>query len=106
MNQLKIEMPSNDLKDLRSFLLNAGDELEVEELNEITPGFNREPIVIALIVALGGPIVTQQVVSLIKEWLKVRHEDKNLQHEEKLVKLSLLSNDGKRQVTLKELQSV
>ena len=100
MDELRIEMSRDDLEDLRSFLLESGgDELEVQELNEISSGFQRQPILIALVVALGGPIVTKQVVSLIKEWLRLRHE-------EKVIKLNLLSKNGKREVTLEELQSI
>jgi hypothetical protein len=100
MDELMIEMPREDLKDLRSFLLEKGpDNLDVQDLNQISPGVQREPILIALVIALGGPVVTKQIVSLIKDWLAMKHE-------ERMLKLNLLSKNGKREVTLEELQSL
>lgn len=101
MDELKIEIPHReDLLDLQQFLLsNLMDEIEIQEINEISSGFNREPLLIALVIALGGPVVTKQVVGLLNEWIKLKHE-------EKMVKLSILSKNGKRTVTLDDLQRI
>jgi len=101
MNELKIEMQQrDDLIELHKYLLSElDDSIDLQEINEISPGFNREPLLIALVVALGGPVVTKQIVGLIKEWLRLRHK-------EKMAKLSILSMDGKREVTLEELEGL
>ena len=100
MQEVKIEMPPEDLVDFRNFLLEKGSkELEPQEINEISAGFEREPIIIGLVVALGGPVLVKEFVSLAKEWLLLRHEEKKM-------KLAVLSAGGTRPVSLSELEAI
>ena len=77
IRELKIEMPSSeDLIDLRNFLLIKNNTIDPQEIHRIPGGFVREPIIISLVVPLVGPVVIRQIVSLIKEWLRLRHKEK------------------------------
>lgn len=94
IQEIKIEMASEDLADFRNFLLEKGsDELEPQEINEVSPGFQREPIIISLVVVLGGPVIVKEFVSLAKEWLQLRQEERLRRFE---MKLAVLSAGGSR----------
>lgn len=100
IQEIKVEMPSEELAEFRNFLLEKGsEELELQEIHEVSSGFQREPILIALVVALGGPVLVTEFVSLAKEWLQLRHE-------EKMIKLKILSANGSKQVSLSELEAI
>jgi hypothetical protein len=99
MAELKIEMDRTSLLDLRAFILENSQNIDIEELNDISPGFHKEPLIIALIVALGGPVVTRQVIGLIQKWIELKHE-------EKMMKLTLLTIGGDRPVTIEELNKI
>jgi hypothetical protein len=100
MDELKIEMKPEDLLDLRSFLIeHSNKEINLQEITSQSAGFQREPLIIAIVVALGGPIIVKEIAGLLKEWMKIKHE-------EKMMKLSLLTNKGKREITLEELKKI
>ncbi|MCE7699740.1 MAG: hypothetical protein K8E24_013310 [Methanobacterium paludis] len=64
-------MPSEELAEFRNFLLEKGsEELELQEIHEVSPGFQREPIIIALVVALDGPVLVKEFVSLAEKRLR------------------------------------
>ena len=72
IRELKIEMPSSeDLIDLRNFLLIKNNTIDPQEVHRIPRGSVREPIIISLVVPLVGPVVIRQIVSLIKQCVKV-----------------------------------
>ncbi|MBK8550900.1 MAG: hypothetical protein IPL53_07500 [Ignavibacteria bacterium] len=69
----------------------------------MTPGFNREPIAVALIIALGGPVIIETIQLFIKEYFETKRtglelstqSSKNEQvHKENLLKISLRSKSG------------
>ena len=93
--EIKIEMPSDDLVELRKFLTDNG--IESETLEEVSPGYRREPTIIAIIVT-AMPLA----FSLLKEWLGSRHE-------EKITKTKLvaqLAGVGTQPMSLEKLESV
>lgn len=89
IQEVKIEMEPGELVSLRNYLLKHGSEaLEPQEIQEVSPGLQREPILISLIVALGGPVIVKELASLLKEWMRVRQEERmkkaELEHKERI----------------------
>jgi hypothetical protein len=79
LQELKIEMDPEDLVDFRYFLLEKGsDNLDLTPIHKVTAGFQREPILIALVVALGGPVIIREFVGLAKEWLRLRARERTI----------------------------
>ena len=92
IQRIKIEMSSSDdLVSLRNYLLENGSEdlEEPGEIQEVSAGFQREPLLIAVIVALGGPVIVKELVSLVKEWMKIRQEERIRQSEIELEKYKM-----------------
>lgn len=125
IQRIKIEMSSSDdLVSLRNYLLEHGSEEleEPEEIQEVSAGFQREPLLIAVIVALGGPVIIKELVSLVKEWMKIRQEERIRQSEIELEKykmelavaeeiykmrLSIFMGDGsRREIAFSELEAM
>lgn len=96
------EMSAEEFKDLRNFLLERGsDEIEPQEIHDMSPGFQKEPIIIALVVALGGPVIVRQVVSLVKEWLRLRYKERDT----KMKIIAKHAEGRKQEVSLSELEN-
>jgi len=125
IQRIKIEMSSSDdLVSLRNYLLENGSEdlEEPGEIQEVSAGFQREPLLIAVIVALGGPVIVKELVSLVKEWMKIRQEERIRQSEIELEKykmelataeeiykmrLSVFVEDGsRREIAFSELEAM
>jgi hypothetical protein len=102
IEEVRIAMPPQDLADFRDYLLTHGSNLDPEEIHEISPGFNREPIIIALVVALGGPVVTRQFAGLIKRWLELRSAERLA----RIQVLARLAGGGKRELTVAEINEL
>jgi hypothetical protein len=100
IRELKIEMPSSeDLIDLRNFLLIKSNTIDPQEVHRIPRGSVREPIIISLVVPLVGPVVIRQIVSLIKEWLRLRHKEKKT-----MKLLAKLGNGRNQQISIADLE--
>src|SRR5262249_12009348 len=85
--ELQIEASSEDLSALRRQLEEElGEQLDVQELSSTAPGELREPVLIGLVVAMGGAAVTRGVVSVVKAWMKHREVMKD----KELAKLKML----------------
>jgi hypothetical protein len=56
-DELKIEMSESDLENFTRFLGQNAPELEAGPVRGVSAGFQREPILIAVVLALGGPVV-------------------------------------------------
>jgi len=125
IQRIKIEMSSSDdLVSLRNYLLENGSEdlEEPGEIQEVSAGFQREPLLIAVIVALGGHVIVKELVSLVKEWMKIRQEERIRQSEIELEKykmelataeeiykmrLSVFVEDGsRREIAFSELEAM
>jgi hypothetical protein len=98
IRELKIEMPSSeDLIDLRNFLLIKNNTMDPQEIYRIPRGLVREPIIISLVVPLVGPVVV--LVSVIKEWLRLRHKEKKT-----MKLLAKLGNGRNQQISIADLE--
>jgi hypothetical protein len=97
--QIKIEADDAAvLQELHEFLYERQPDLEINEQFAMQPGFHKEPIVISLVIALGGPMVMKTVQVLIKEFFAYRtaHEREHTKREKdklntkaELIRLSL-----------------
>jgi hypothetical protein len=99
---LYIEAPTEVLEDFRKFAFDNSPKVAqaFRPVNSQSPGFQREPIVISLVLALGGPVVVKELCSLAKRYLELKHE-------EKMLALVLEQRDGqKRPVSLAELEQL
>jgi hypothetical protein len=73
--ELQIEAPAKDLEDLRQLLLRElGSKADLQEISSAGAGELREPILISIIVALGGPAITCGVVKIVKIWADHRKD--------------------------------
>jgi len=103
IEEIKVLMPPEELSDFRNFLLDRGsEELEPQRIHEISGGFAREPIIIGLVVAFGGPILVKQFASLAKAWLELRSK-------ERVAKMNLvvkLAGGGSRDLSVSELEAI
>jgi hypothetical protein len=93
-------MPPEDLSDFRTFILNSSDKIDPQEIHSISAGFEKEPILISLIIALGGPVIVKELVSLTKEWISLRHH-------EKMMKMKIeakFTNGDSKEISITELE--
>ena len=109
MNELEIEAAPEELEELRQLILNElGEKVDLQEVTSARAGELREPVLISLVVALGGPAVVTGVVSALKAWYKHR-EEMAKQHRSqkleqlKLAKFSLLSGAVRKELTVDEV---
>lgn len=78
--EVRVEMSADDLKSFRKFLVERGTgDLEPYDITDPSAGHQREPILIAIIVALGGPAAVASFVSLAKVWIQEREKTKRLE---------------------------
>ena len=100
---LRIEGPPEAMQDLRSFLAQETPpdlDLDTEEITSSAPGELREPLLIGLIVALGGPRAVREVRAMIGRWLTHRER----MYELETIRLNLLEEGAPPQpVTLEQL---
>jgi hypothetical protein len=78
--ELHIDAPPQDLEDLRQMLLKeGGGRIEVQEISSAGAGELREPVLLSIIVGLGGPVVVTAVVEIIKKWAEHREAMRKLE---------------------------
>ena len=66
--EIKIEGDTTLLNDLRKELSKKlGKDSEVRDVISTAPGELREPVLVSIVVALGGPAVVTGVVKIIQE---------------------------------------
>jgi hypothetical protein len=96
MVELKIEAKPESLEELRQMLESElGDGVNVQEISSSATTELREPLLIALIVAMGGPVVVKQAAGVIKRWM---------QHQETLTDLSVKAQKSAQQFELAKLR--
>ena len=99
--QIRVEADPEALESLRAELLaQFGDELDMQEISSMAPGELREPILIGLVIALGGPKLVAGVVDAIDRWLRHRERTKALD-----MRFALLREKAEP-VTLDELRTL
>jgi hypothetical protein len=89
--EIQIQASPDDLEDLRQFLYQEASDIELQEISSTAPGELREPILISLIVALGGPVVVTGFVEIVKRWMEHRENIRKmeLEHQKQMTKLEL-----------------
>ncbi|MGB6004807.1 MAG: hypothetical protein WBG36_09360 [Ornithinimicrobium sp.] len=110
---LIIEGPPEELEALRKLLeTEFGPDAAVQQITSSQSGQLREPLTIALIVALGGPVLTTTVAGVIRRYMTHRERMKELdgkQREAEMrheIRLALVGPDDHEQpVTLEALES-
>jgi hypothetical protein len=97
--QLRIEGAPEDLEEIRRQLFaELGDDLELDEMSSQGAGELREPVLIGLVVALGGPQVVKGVVKVL---------DRYMLHRERMRALDLaFLREKPEPVTLADVQSL
>jgi hypothetical protein len=103
---LHIEGSQEALEEFRKFIFDESPELAraIRPINMQSPGIQREPIVISLVVALGGPVIVKELCSLAKRYLDLVSEREKQVHQTKTLKLLLEQEDrSKREVTFEQL---
>jgi hypothetical protein len=99
--ELIIELKSNELLDqFRQYVYDQDSELVLFEHYDYTPGFNKEPVVVAVIAALGGPVVMYQITKIIQSFLNY-YKEKNKDTIE-----GKLKTDKQKQDFIKDLFSL
>ena len=101
--ELQIEASAEDLNLLRRMLDDElGEEADVQPLSSTAPGELREPVLIGLVVALGGPVIGKSVASVISRWMEHREKmkDKEAAH------LKLLVEGRSKGISVKELKTL
>ena len=96
---LRIEASHEALSDLKRALYDAVSDVDLQEDAELKMGQHGEPILIALVVALGGATLTRQILMTIRHWLDTRIKQQQLD----VIKMYLAGPHGTRDVTLEEL---
>jgi len=99
---LYIEASTEALEDFRKFAFDSSPQIAraFRPVNAQSAGFQREPVLIALVVALGGPVLVKELCSLAKRYLELKHD-------EKVLALVLEQRDHqKRSVSLDELKQL
>ena len=80
MMELQIDAPPQDLEDLRQMLLKeGGGGIELQEISSAGVGELREPVLISIVVALGGPVVVKAVVDIVRKWAEHREAMRRLE---------------------------
>jgi len=107
---LKIEAESpEDLIELQEYILENLPDLMITETYGHAPGFNKEPVIASIIIALGGKKILIAVQGIIKSFLEYRlkSEKEANRHEEKMYQLSIKSNTKHyRSVTKKDFMEL
>lgn len=110
---LVIEGSPEDLEELRELLEKQfGADAAVQPVTSAESGELREPVITALIVALGGPVVTQAVASVIRRYMQHKERMRELGNEQRQAELDhefrmalVGRDDAERPVTLEELEA-
>ena len=113
---MKIEANSpEELLEVQQFLYEKKPDLLVEEQYDMSPGFHKEPVTVAIIIALGGSAITKTVQLLIKQYFAYKtaklHEETKRQKLKKdidadLIKISLEKGKGWSVTSTKEFMEM
>jgi hypothetical protein len=112
-DDLIIEGSPEDLEALRELLeAEFGADAAVQPVTSAQSGELREPIITALIVGLGGPVLTKAVASVIRRYLQHRERMAEIGNERRAAELDhefrmalVGADDRERAVTLEQLET-
>jgi hypothetical protein len=112
MEKIKLKIASDDTKELENFRIFLHDnypDLEYNESYSHHPGSNKEPITVAIIIALGGKAILETIKAAYKDYLDnslEKGKEKN-RHNEELFKISKKVGEGEyTAITEKELMEM
>lgn len=96
----------NDLQELHEFIYDRHPDILIEEVYEHTSGVNKEPNVVSIIVALGGPVILRTVQTLIKNYYefkiaKDKESTERFKEEENTKRLNAILESNKELFKLK-----
>jgi hypothetical protein len=74
--EIKINASSEILNDYYTFINKKGHKFEIKPLFKERIGISHEPLLIALIVSLGGPVVIKEFIGLLKHYMRLKHIEK------------------------------
>lgn len=94
---LKIEGNAEALQEIQEYLYERDASIEVDEEYKATPGVNKEPIVIAILIAL-----TPIAQTAIKEYFKYKLEAAKL----KTLKASVKQNNSFEEISFEEVKEL
>jgi hypothetical protein len=104
MLEVKVQATPEELEELRNFIFNEmGDSIDLQEIASAQPGELREPLLVAIIVALGGPAVVKGFVEVMNRWMEHREKIEELRSKHELLKLQLLLETESRDILLNDL---
>jgi hypothetical protein len=69
---VRIEASNAALIELRELLYEAVETVDLTEDTQVTSGSHGEPVLVAIIVALGGATVTKEIFRTVRAWMKHR----------------------------------
>ena len=112
-DDLIIEGSPEDLEALRRLLeAELGADAAVQPVTSAQSGELREPIITALVVGLGGPVLTNAVASVIRRYLQHRERMAEIANERRVKELDhefrmalVGADDEERPVTLDQLET-
>ncbi len=86
--ELKIEMQTTEmLTEFRKFLFEKDKDIIVYEQYDHEPGFNKEPVVTGIIIALGGKKLLVSLQKIIKDFFDYKNEKQRINLEQRKVEL-------------------
>jgi hypothetical protein len=98
---LRIEASHEDLAMLKELLYESIDDVDLSEDTERHVGEHTEPVLIGLVVALGGATLTREVLRTIRHWM-----DKRVAHDRlRTIRFYIEGADGSRDTTLEKLMA-
>ncbi|SHM58498.1 hypothetical protein SAMN05444266_10987 [Chitinophaga jiangningensis] len=98
----KLRIKLNDSHEYTAFLKYAysiDDSLLFNEVYEQQPGTHKEPIIIAIVTALGGKRALQTIQAIIEAW--VTHKAKIMDHELEMTKEKNRAEEARIELALK-----
>jgi len=109
---LVVEGSPEDLEQLRELLEQEfGANAAVQPVTSSEAGQLREPILIALVIALGGPVITREIAKVIRRFMEHREAMKGLDQDLRRAEMDhefrmalVGADDEERPVTLDELE--
>jgi hypothetical protein len=98
-SDLRIEASHEDLAKLKEALYAAVEDVDLQEDTELRVGQHGEPLLIGLVIALGGATLTREVFKTVRHWMDQRTKEKKLD----TIKFYLQDTNGARDITLEQL---
>jgi len=100
---LRIKANHEDLAQLKEALYATVDDIDLQEDTELRVGQHGEPLLIGLVIALGGATLTREILLTIRHWIDERAKERKLGTIELYIKEG---GGSSRNITLEELMKL